>query len=243
MKKVLLTGGNGLLGRKLTELCPEIIAPPREECELEIKGSVDQAIGKYQPDILIHAAAMTNNRLVESDPARAIASNIIGSAHVAIACLKSGIRLVYVSTDYVYRGNRERYKEDDEIYPFNFYAWTKLGGESAVRACPDHLIIRTSFGDDAFEHPAAFIDKWSSKDTVSTIAPMIWEAALSDLKGIVNIGTARKTVYEYATKCAGGKDIRPIRVVESSHPTPVDTSLDLTRWLKFLDDKKKAGIK
>jgi dTDP-4-dehydrorhamnose reductase len=61
-------------------------------------------------------------------------------------CLTRKIRYVYLSTDYIYKGDRGNYKETDTIMPFNLYSWTKLGGETSAVAVKNHLIIRTSFG-------------------------------------------------------------------------------------------------
>lgn len=229
--KILLIGGSGMLGTELLKINPNIIHPTRKGLDIA-KGDAGFYIGQTNPDIVILAAAVTDNREVEKNPTKALDVNIIGSTNVAIACMARGIRLIYISTDYVYPGDHGNYRESDPLQPFNLYAWTKLGGECAVKAVPNHLIIRTSFGKNEFPYKQAFIDKWTSKDYVDKIAPLIYEAALSPLTGVVNIGTERKTLYAHAIERA--KDsITPIKISESSFNTPYDTSLNLQKWMDY----------
>jgi dTDP-4-dehydrorhamnose reductase/SAM-dependent methyltransferase len=226
--RILLFGGHGNLGTELRKLDSNIIAPTREEIDINDYVSVVGIINDVQPDIIINAAAEIDNRKIEKFPNQAIRTNIIGAAYVSMACSKSKIRLVYISTDYIYKGDRGNYKESDEILPFNRYSWTKLGGESSVVCVPNHLIIRTSF-DKRFNYNQAFIDKWTSKDYVSVIAPMILEATKSPLTGVLNLGTERKSLYDFAHKI--NKDVMPVRLEDTSFITPYDTSLNLQKWL------------
>jgi dTDP-4-dehydrorhamnose reductase len=220
-----------LLGGELRSIAPDLIAPSREELDVTEQRSVASYVAELQPDIILHAAAITDNRDIEAEPDEALAVNITGTVNVARACLGTRIRLVYVSTDYVYRGDRGNYSEADELLPPNLYAWTKLAGEAAVRAVPNHLIIRTSFGAGEFAYPAAFADKWSSKDYVDVIAGQILEAAASPLTGIVNLGAERRSMYDYALE--RNPDVKKINREDSQHDSPADTSLDLSRWREY----------
>lgn len=233
--KILLTGGSGLLGKELLKLDPNIYAPTRNTLDIQSLDSVTGVLWGYKPDLVIHAAALTDNRYAEKHPDMAVKANIEGTAHIASVCSDLRCRVVYISTDYVYRGDRGNYREDDELLPFNFYAWTKLGGECAIRACKNHLIIRTSFGGN-FQYQEAFTDKWVSKMFVDEIAPKILEAALSTLIGVVNLGGARQSVYTQVSGC--NPSVRPITLDTSPHITPVDTSLDLSKWESY----KKSSV-
>lgn len=93
---------------------------------------------------------------------------------------------------------------------------------------PNHLIIRTSFGASKFAYPAAFSDKWTSREYVDVIAPSILEAARSPLTGVLNLGGVRRSMYEYAIE--RNPDVEKLLRRDSAHPTPVDTSLNLDRW-------------
>lgn len=228
--KVLLIGASGLLGTELLKLNPEMDSPSHDQLDIvyaDIRGC--DAISKYKPDIIINCAAVINNREIEQNPHEAIMTNIVGAANVAAVCLEKNIRYVYISTDYVYHGDRGNYSEDDEILPNNLYAWTKLGGECSARAVKDHLIIRTSFGANKFPYLGAFTNKWTSKDYVDKIAPMILEAATSPLIGVINIGTERKTMYEHASE----RNVVSPEEMASSNNNPRDTSMDLNRWFMY----------
>lgn len=230
--QILLTGGSGLLGTELRKLEPDLLAPSREELDITDVAAVKDYVTAHAPDIILHAAAMTSNREVEADPETARKINIEGTANLVRACDGTRIRLVYLSTDYVYKGDRGNYSEADAVEPFNLYAETKLAGENEVRRVPNHLVIRTSFGASKFDYPNAFCDKWSSKEYVDVIAPTILEAARSPLTGLLNLGGERRSLYEYAVE--RNPDVNRIERRDSSHKTPRDTSLNLDRWNDYV---------
>lgn len=226
--QILLTGGSGLLGREIQKLRSGVLAPSREKLDIRNESAVADYVSDTAPEVILHAAAITNNREIEAGPAEALDVNIAGTVNIVRACLGTKIRLVYVSTDYVYKGDRGNYSETDELLPANLYAWTKLAGEAAVRAVPNHLIIRTSFGAPRFDYPQAFADKWSSKDYVDRIAPKILEAATGTVTGVLNIGGPRRTIYDYAAE--RNPDVNKVSLGDSSLTSPIDTSLNLDKW-------------
>lgn len=233
--KILLTGGSGTLGKELLKFNPTIIAPSHSELDITVQKDVFEYINRVNPDIVVHAAAVIDNRILEKEPQKAINVNIIGTANIAMSCIKNNIRFVYLSTDYIYKGDRGNYLETDEILPFNFYAWTKIGGEAASKGVKNHLIIRVSFGKSEFSYPVSFIDKWSSKDYVDVIAPMIYDAILSPLTGVLNLGTERKTLFSHAKE--RNPDVKPVKLAETSFFTPYDTSLNMQRWINYVSEK------
>lgn len=223
--RILLIGGSGLLGQELLKLNRDIIAPSHEELDI-----TNPDLYKYKADIVINAAAIKDNRSIELHPLSAVHTNIIGAALVSSHCYCMNLRYIYISTDYIYKGEHGNYKEDNEILPANIYAWTKLGGECSARTVKNHLIIRTTFGPAKFEYRQAFTDKWTSKDYVDVIAPMILEAALSPLTGVLNIGTERKTLYHHALK---RNQVCGVRLADTSFRTPYDTSFNLQKWMDY----------
>jgi dTDP-4-dehydrorhamnose reductase len=223
-----MSGGRGLLGQELKRLDPTIISTTRKELDVTNYDNVINQVKRNNPNTFLHLAAFTDNRKLEKDPKRAILDNIIGTSNVTIACIETNVRLVYVSTDYVYSGKKGLYKEEDEILPINKYAWSKLGGECAVRQHENSLIIRTSFGSSSFPYDKAFVDMWTSKDTVDVMAPMILEAAKSSITGTLNIGTDRKNMFEYASKL--DKNVKKTIRNEFANSTDFDTSLDLSKY-------------
>lgn len=235
--KILLFGSSGTLGKELQKLNADIICPTHSECDIA-DNDVHSYILEIKPDVIINTAAIIDNREIEKNPLHAINTNIIGSAHLAMTCIHENIRLVYISTDYVYSdGSHGNYKETDPLQPFNLYAATKLGGEMSVKAVKNHLIIRTSFGKNTFDYKEAFTDKWSSKCYVDEIAPMILEAAMSPLTGVLNLGTERKTLYDHASQRSV---VKPVKIADTNYHTPYDTSLNLQKWMDYKSEKSIA---
>jgi dTDP-4-dehydrorhamnose reductase len=230
--KTLVIGGTGLLGSEMKKINPELICLGRQECQIRNMRDIEMAVMKYEPDTIILAAAHLKN----NDVFDLIYTNILGTANVSMVSKFSKIRLVYISTDYVYPGETGNHKETDTLLPFNDYAWSKLGGECSVRLVPNHLIIRTSFGATDFPYPEAYNNKWTSKDYVDVIAPMILEAANSDLTGVINIGTESKTIFEFANKRNQVKG-KPL----TDNSSPRNSSLNLTKWKAFQKSTQPAG--
>jgi dTDP-4-dehydrorhamnose reductase len=228
--RILVFGGSGTLGTALKKLDDSIICPSKADFNIIHRGDVHTAFYLFRPDLVINCAAIIDDRVINEEPSDAIAVNIVGSGHIARECSERIIRYVYISTDYVYPGDRGKYKESDLIYPCNKYAWSKLGGECSAMMLDNSLVIRTSFGKKKFDYKKAFIDKWTSKDYVDVIAPMILDASKSNLTGILNIGTKRKTMYDYAIQ---RNQVEPMCVEESGINTPKDSSLNLSRWERF----------
>ena len=197
--RIAITGKSGNLTQELQRIHPEIIVLDSHNYDIS-KPSIASRLITHNIDVIIHAGAITNSNLVESDPTQAIKINIIGTANISNYCIKQNKRLVYISTDYIYPGETGDYKETDSILPYNQYAWTKLGGECSVCLVPNHLIIRTSFGSSKFSHEQAWTNQLVSKDYVDIIAPKILQAVKSNVVGILNVGTEPKSLFDYAQR-------------------------------------------
>lgn len=236
--RIILFGGSGTLGAELLKINSTIIAPKRNEIDITEFQKLREFILIHNPDTIINASADIDNRKIEKFPANAINTNIIGAGNISIICRELGIRLIYISTDYIYKGDKGNYKETDEILPFNLYAWTKLGGECSTVTVKNHLIIRTSFGKNTFDYPEAFVDKWVSKDYVDVIAPLIYEASVSPLTGVLNLGTERKTLYQHAKE--RNENVKPVKIADTNYFTPYDNSLNLQKWIDYKSDKSIA---
>lgn len=225
--RILLTGGSGALGTQIQKHL-DCVAPSRRELDLTDPAACVRVVQQVQPDLIIHAAAYTDVAGGERERAAAYQTNVVGTEHVVRAA--QGVRFVYISTEYVFDGERGNYREDDIPNPVNYYALTKLLGELAVRQYPNTLIIRTSFKPDGpWPYPAAFTDQWTSADLASERAPQIVQAALiPDLLGVVHIGGERKTVYALAARSTPTVGKRSI--AELDLKLPKDTSLDTSLW-------------
>ena len=191
-----MLGGTGLLGSEFKKISDFILSG--REIDITIESELNSKLDVIKPDIILLAAAETNSVDIDKNPIPALETNIKGTVNVTKYCIENNIRLIYISTDYVYDSKSDNHQEDEPINPFNLYAWTKLGGECAVRAHKNSLIIRTSFGSSEYPYEFAYGNRFVSKDYVDVIALMIKDLVLSDEVGIINVGTGEKTLYEYA---------------------------------------------
>jgi dTDP-4-dehydrorhamnose reductase len=104
-----------------------------------------ESIASVAPNVVVHTAAETNVDRCESERDLALRINVDGTANIADACLKVEAKLMLVSTDYVFDGNKGNYAETDEPNPISFYGLTKLEAEQITASTsPNSLIIRTS---------------------------------------------------------------------------------------------------
>lgn len=196
--KIVVIGGTGLLGKSLKKINPDLICFGSNK-DIFSFTELEKELNTIKPDIIINAAGVKTNEVIKNKE-NAINVNIIGSANIAKYCIKTNTKLVYLSTDYIYSGKKGNYNEKDEIQPENIYAWTKLAGESSTKLVENHLIIRTSFGPDIFPYDKAFDNLYVSKDYVDIIAKMILDVIGTDYVGVINVGTERKNMFDYATR-------------------------------------------
>ena len=232
--RIICTGGSGLLGSELGKILPDINYPSSQEFNITNYDQMKAYLKSNSCELIIHAAACASPPLVDKDPLTALETNIYGTCNIVKLCMEFDIRLVYISTDYVFKGDRGNYKEDDSVCPVNKYAWSKLGGECAVRMYDKSLIIRTTFGPNEFPYDKAFTDQWTSRESVSVIAGKISKVINEPLTGIIHIGGERKTVFEYARSLDHDKNIGKLSIDDVSFNVPVDTSLNCARYNEFI---------
>lgn len=149
--KVLLIGATGQLGWELVRTCPDTIELSALDCpEIDLcsRQSVDQCLRKVSPDCIINAAAYTAVDLAEQEEKAADLLNHQAVLELATLCEKNKIRLVHISTDFVFNGQHYRpYTPEDIPCPESVYGKSKLEGERAVEQVMNHraLIIRTAW--------------------------------------------------------------------------------------------------
>jgi dTDP-4-dehydrorhamnose reductase len=152
MATILVSGGSGQLGRALQRQHSErhaIVALSSQELDICDVAAIDRQLDAHAPDVVINAAAYTAVDKAE-DPAqreRAMAVNAQGPLNLVRACSARELRLVHVSTDYVFDGTASRpYREDDPIRPLGVYGESKALGEQAVLGGGGGgLVVRTSW--------------------------------------------------------------------------------------------------
>lgn len=160
--KIMLTGGRGMLGRTLTSVLKtshEVLVTDFPEADITDYSSIAKAVKCCHPDVVIHCAAKTQVDLCETEQISAYTLNAFGAANVARACSENSVRLIAISTDYVFSGsNTVPWKEDDPATGGNtVYGQSKLLGEKMILGlCPDALICRLAWlygaGGPSFVH-------------------------------------------------------------------------------------------
>lgn len=153
--KFFLTGGTGLLGKCLAvELAAlgEVVparhiegAPPGKDypaVAIEDPSSVFAALDGKGYTHVVHSAAARSPEQCMADPAFAYLVNAVAVEHIAAACRRNGIKLIFISTDYVFPGSAPPYREECKPLPVNVYGRSKLAGEYAARGVQQHLIAR-----------------------------------------------------------------------------------------------------
>lgn len=156
MDRLLVTGGSGLLGSKIVKQAKNgyMVVPTYHahalflnsvKLDIANKQEVFKVIQHFKPQIVIHTAAETNVDKCEINKTWAWKANSEGTRNIAEACAKINAKLIYVSTDYVFDGDKGFYVEVDEPNPVNYYGKTKLKGEEFVKTnCKDYVIARAS---------------------------------------------------------------------------------------------------
>ena len=177
MRRIVVTGAGGRLGAALVrEYAGEFEVHGFNRSQLDI-GNFDQVrrtIAEYDFDVLINCAAQTNVDRCETEREEAFRLNGAAAGVLAEVCSAKGARLVHISTDYVFDGDkREPYSEEDEARPISVYGASKLDGEQRVlQADPRHVVARVSwvFGPDRPSFIDAIIKRARSEKRVEAIA-------------------------------------------------------------------------
>ncbi len=153
MTKVLLTGADGFLGSKIFEDFSrdyDVYGTSRNtnterifSLDLRNPEEIKRLLEKLQPSILIHAAALVDVDKCEKDKDLAYQVNYKATEEIAKLCGEFGIKMIYLSTDYVFSGNEPSYSVNSKPNPINYYGETKLMGEEAVKKfVTNYAIIR-----------------------------------------------------------------------------------------------------
>jgi dTDP-4-dehydrorhamnose reductase len=158
MKKILLTGANGQIGREIQHLFPiqqeRLVALSKAELNIADHEQITQVIKAYQPAIIINAAAYTAVDKAESETELAFAVNSTGVKNLATAANKFHIPIIHLSTDYVFDGLKNTaYVEKDERSPLNVYGSSKAQGEQYLQdILAQHIILRVSWVFGKYGH-------------------------------------------------------------------------------------------
>ena len=148
--RALVLGAGGQLGRALIDAAPANISVTgltRAECDIANREAVAGCLNQLNPQVVINAAAYTAVDDAEDNPDLAFATNADGPGYLAAACARASVRLLHVSTDFVFDGGAgSPYPTDATPVPLGVYGDSKLRGEDRIQASgADHVILRTSW--------------------------------------------------------------------------------------------------
>lgn len=277
MDRLLVSGGSGLLGGNVAYLAStkfntrftyNIHEVSIRNCtgvkmDLGERESVDAVVREFNPDLIIHTAALLGKQC-QDDPALAKSTNVMGTKYLAESAREVGAKFVYISTDWIFDGEKELNREEDEPNPLNEYGWTKLRGEQAVQESGvNHCIIRTSLYGwnlrvgklsfqeralDSLEKSEEFYapdDQFYNPILVNILAEALFEIYGKDLKGILNVASIDTcSRYRFCRKMAEvfglNEDVlKPIAISPEYFgvPVPKHQSLDVARARELLDTK------
>jgi len=240
-RKIIISGGDGGLAKEVIRANKffDILAPSKSLLNIIDRENLSQYLEENKPDIFLHAAAFT--RPMHSHavfPEKSIETNILGTSNVVLECMKKNIKLIYISTDYVYPGINGDYNEDDALRPFEGnndgytkYGWSKLGGECAVKIYDNSLIIRLCMSNKPFPHDQAPNDVIKSYINSDEAAKIILK--ILDQFGVINLGGISQSIYDFASgenpniKEISKKSIKDVLIAPN-------TSMDITKLKKIL---------
>ena len=263
--RLLISGVSGLLGLNTAlqwsntfevaglYLDHPVAVPGVETIRLDIehRGSLQDFVQTFRPDVIFHTAGLTNVDRCELEPALAHRLNVEVTRNLAESALAAGARLVHISTDHLFAGLQPFYSETAEPQPVNTYARSKLEAERVVeRLCPGALVVRTNFlgwgtsvrssltdwilsslaGGAPFK---MFTDVFITPILINDLLDCILALLDRHVSGILNVaGSERLSKYEVGIRTArrfgyATDQIRPISVEDFPFvaPRPRDMSL------------------
>lgn len=226
---ILLVGATGTLGKELHKLLLKtdhtIFIPSSSELDISEIDSCKKFFSRYSVELVINCAAFTDIKFIEKNIEKALKVNVNGTANLVLCCMQKNIKLIQISTDHVFDGQKGFYKTEDPINPQTKYAKSKAASELVARMYENSLVIRTSFFGHQFPYKKAFLDQWSSKDFVDIIAPKIFSLIFSNKIGIIHCGSNRRTIYDIVKE--RNPNIEGINREEIDFFTLKDTSFSL----------------
>ena len=274
--KILVTGSSGLIGNQLV-LDLDKTEQTVYSCYNNIKSlygvptklnlsnldDIHKIFKKFQPDVIIHCAALTDVEKCEMEPKLANLINAKATEIIAKETERLGSYLIYLSTDYIFDGKKGLYNETDFPNPLNHYGKTKLAGEKTVETNTSKwCIIRTStpFGTNSSKKtfPVWLLenlqknkevnileDQFTSPTYVPNLSKMILEIVTRNLEGFFHLaGSTRISRFEFAKLIAKKLNLdssllNPVKIdtMPWNATRPLDSSLDISKINSILRTK------
>lgn len=232
---MLVTGGSGRLGSALRHEFRSARFPTRQELDIRDATSISNWLEREPPDVVIHAAALTNVRQAQEDQAACWDINVAGTQRLVNVLRKVApdCYFVYVSSACVFQGDRGNYDETSIPWPKNVYGLSKLVGEYMAQQMPSHLIVRTNFAARGeWPYPRAFSDRFGTYLFADDVARAIHQLVDERVQGVVHVaGDRRLSMLELARMTT--PHVEPMTMAECDLPLTVDMTLRSCRIPAF----------
>src|SRR5210317_2505975 len=229
---ILVTGGDGRFAKVLREknILLNLYFASKKECNILDLQSLKKIIKKIKPKMIIHCAGLSRPMHIhETNIAKSIDLNIIGTANLVKICKKFKIKIIYFSTGYVYEGTKGNYSEKDPVKPFNNYGLSKLGGECAVKMYKNSLILRVTMTEKPFKFKKAYTNLKSNflfhEDLVEILPKLI------NKTGVINVGRKSQSIYSFAKTF--NKQVKGIKLPKKNN-LPLNQTMNLNKLNKIL---------
>lgn len=179
--KIIVTGSKGQLGTdliaELKKIGIEPIGADLPEIDITDSDAIESLVLQSEADAVIHCAAFTNVDIAETDRETCHRINADGTLNIARSCAKHNIKMLYISTDYVFSGDGEvPFETSGETMPCNFYGESKLAGEKAVTEnCDKYFIVRISwvFGENGKNFVKTMLRLSTERDEITVVNDQI----------------------------------------------------------------------
>ena len=232
--KIIVTGGTGRFAQSLkkTKSKYNFIYPNKKKLNITNINSIFNFLKKTKPRAVLHLAGLSRPMSKhDKNISESINLNIIGTSNLVSICSKLNIKIIYISTSYVYPGNKGNYKENDPVLPWNNYAWSKLGGECSVQMYNNSLILRACMTEKPFIHKKAFANVKLNFIFHEDLAKIL--VKILNKKGIINIGGRTQTIYNFAKQY--GTKVKKIFVKKNSlYKFPLNPFMNLSKLKRLI---------
>jgi dTDP-4-dehydrorhamnose reductase len=280
--RLLLTGASGQLGAYvLKELAHKewtvaawsgsrtgrIFGRELQPVDLRDGKRAARVFHQFHPTAIIHAAALTSVTACRAEPLLAEEVNVEGTRVLAELATREGVRILYVSTDLVFDGERAPYREQDSPCPLSIYGQTKVLAERVILAAPRSMVVRPSllFGPTLLGRPyffdeqiaalreqrrmTLFKDEWRTPLSMATAARALILLLQSEFEGILHLGGPERLsrlemgqrLARFLNVDAGAIQAGERGSVPASEPRPRDASLDSSLWRSLLPGEPWPG--
>ena len=262
-KRIFITGVTGQLGSTLNKYLSRYFKVLNEQDNFYNIDISDRSELKYffkelSADYIINCAALTNVDFCEQNKSKSYEVNVNGIKNI-ISCTKNDTKLIHISTDYVFSGNRNIYTESDMPNPISYYGKHKLESENILRSSNrDYLIIRPSviFGNTGNNFYVWVRDSLKNNQEISVVTDQIsnptwswslseaiYKSILSNISGLFHYGGEDIiSRYDFALKIAKIHDFNHDRIIpiktsdlNQNAKRPLNSALDVSKIKKFID--------